>query len=683
MGNDGQQAQLLGFLLPDGVPGRDVTLLPVGEGLTVLYGLNGAGKTRTLTAVRNFWAGIRDGNTMALVRLADPGTEYNERDFARYGESRDWANDWLRHAGKPPVPVWLANGDSAEAALREWVFHCIDFDPDETPASGRVGADRREALVDEWHTQRLIVVMAGGSEERPLWFSTPAAVTSSTARTLNWAADLYERCSGEDDFDEWHVVAMAPCGRLTTGETILYAGPRGTTLIDRPEEVGAIHDWLIPVGVTRTYEGSDVDIRTLHLLTSAAAGDEIEVVGDAVRPSALLARLVADLEENANRYFSCVLVDAPALACRIDVVGLSAGVAWLVDDFPSAFGPGWGRSLEGLSTAQQRWATWAIGEAIHDMEVSCGLDGGNGDLTRRLGIIDEPEGALHRSAEAHMAAFIATAAERGDRSFLVATHSPELLDSTTAHLVEVSQRDGRRLLAPLTDIDRESMQRLGLSPSDLLRRQRGFLLVEGQHDVDVLSILMGDALRRLRVEILPLRGATELSAPKSRFLFHYTPAHLFVVLDNVDTEYVYQTWERVRYAYLSEGLDAARAQLGSAFPKKRFGKGNEAKFLSEFLSAALEEGNWGRVTPFGLQLGDIIEYLPVRMLVPGKRSWSDLREAYTSACSQGDSRNFKTWLRGHGGDTSDSAIRRAAGAMDALPDDLARLLKTIEAKTLD
>lgn len=46
------------------------TFLDVTPGLSVLYGLNGAGKTRTLQSIQNFYAG-KASDAVALVQLPE------------------------------------------------------------------------------------------------------------------------------------------------------------------------------------------------------------------------------------------------------------------------------------------------------------------------------------------------------------------------------------------------------------------------------------------------------------------------------------------------------------------------------------------------------------------------------------------------------------------------------------
>ncbi len=280
-----------------------------------------------------------------------------------------------------------------------------------------------------------------------------------------------------------------------------------------------------------------------------------------------------------------------------------------------------------------------------------------------------------------MGKFITSSADRM-RRFLIATHSPELLDASRADVVEVRRREGQFHLAPLAGVDFETMAELGLTPSDLLRQQRGFLLVEGQHDMDVLEILLGDELRRLRVEVLALRGATELSAPKSRFLFRFSRAHVFVMLDNLDNDQVSTTggsrssrrptrraWMRLEKSWRAPSR--LQCLVGAI----------EIKALSEFLSASLDHENWNRVTPFGLTKGDVIEYLPVGPFGAGEVTWEELRSAFESEKATGSTKlmNFKKWWPSRKVHVTDEKVRRAAALMDQIPRDFTRLLKTIEA----
>ena len=226
------------------------------------------------------------------------------------------------------------------------------------------------------------------------------------------------------------------------------------------------------------------------------------------------------------------------------------------------------------------------------------------------------------------------------------------------------------------------MTDLGLLPSDLLRRQRGFVLVEGLHDELVLEELFKAELQRLRVEILPMRGTTQLSPAKISFLFDHTPAKVFVMLDNIRTADLAETWERVLELTAENRLDQADLELQAAACLET----DEGRKLRKVLSEVVLSGRGARVTPFGLSHADIIEYLPVGSLVPGETDWADLRSRHRAAraADRGASPDFKKWLR-HTlrADDSEPTIRAAVRDLDTIPPDLLRLLKTVEAHTGD
>jgi len=69
---------------------------------------------------------------------------------------------------------------------------------------------------------------------------------------------------------------------------------------------------------------------------------------------------------------------------------------------------------------------------------------------------------------------------------------------------------------------------LGLNPSDMLRRTKGIILVEGEHDLEILLGALGSELDRLGVTVLPTRGGSKLkTVVDSRFLYEFTDAVLF------------------------------------------------------------------------------------------------------------------------------------------------------------
>ena len=223
---------------------------------------------------------------------------------------------------------------------------------------------------------------------------------------------------------------------------------------------------------------------------------------------------------------------------------------------------------------------------------------------------------------------------------------------------------------------REDLREFGLLPSDLLRRQQGFLLVEGQHDLIVWDVLLGEELRDLRLELLPMRGAGRLkSTLDSRVLYEFTDAQMFVVLDALDTRVVEAAWiEACRLAKI-ESPQRACDHVIQALANLR---NDESQALSSFMTRALELGLEQRHTPLTLSATDVLDYLPVEAFVPGAVSWPNLRqelETSQAGVPLSGSR-FKKWLeRAKGADLSDQHIRHVAGEMDAIPEEFTRLLE--------
>ena len=171
---------------------------------------------------------------------------------------------------------------------------------------------------------------------------------------------------------------------------------------------------------------------------------------------------------------------------------------------------------------------------------------------------------------------------------------------------------------------------------------------------------------------------TELSPAKIAFLLEYTPAHVFVLLDNVVTSELSETWRRaVDLLAMGRPDDAQRQLIDSTCLRT-----DEGVKLRKVLTEVLLQGHAARVTPFGLTQTDIIEYLPVNELVPGATDWQELRERHREArqSQRNAPRDFKAWLkRDLRADFSPESLRFALQSLDIIPPDLLRLLKTVEA----
>ena len=269
--------------------------------------------------------------------------------------------------------------------------------------------------------------------------------------------------------------------------------------------------------------------------------------GGAPTSTQTLEGLAETVQREANRLYAVLHRDAPALELSVRPQRewlTEQPVQWVARRTPGddPVGVAW------LSHAESRWAQLAIQIALTQTPTP-------------LVILDEPEAALHRAAEAHMAGGIAELASDGRARFVLSTHSPELLDSRAGarYLVRRRSPDHEGELVPFTGAALHAMEELGLNPSDLLRRTRGFMLVEGEHDVAALTGWFADEFTDLGVEVLPLRGASKLKTVlDSRFLFEYTEAVLFPLLD--------ATW--ISTAHDVPGMPPFRASKPGRHPKR-------------------------------------------------------------------------------------------------------------------
>lgn len=296
--------------------------------------------------------------------------------------------------------------------------------------------------------------------------------------------------------------------------------------------------------------------------------------------------------------------------------------------------------------------------------------------------LDEPEGGLHRTAEADLAQAIASPAwlsrdknawdkerdEGESRTIVVATHSPEFLALPQAHVVHVDGGQAR----PLTSVERENLSALGLRPSDLLSRVKTFLLVEGEHDRIVLETLIGDELKQLRVAIVAARGAKNMKDVfDSQVLFDFSDANLVALLDNIDAQTVHDLWNSARDLAAVGKVDEAASILRTKLPRSESG---ENRFLAEFLTRALQTGEHERVAAWGLSKADVLLYLPPSPFGI-TRTWDAALADYRE-----EDGNLKKWLtkKFNADFSSLETVRRACEDMDDIPEDFTQLLAGLQ-----
>ncbi|MGK2932133.1 MAG: hypothetical protein ACSLFD_05110 [Solirubrobacterales bacterium] len=732
---------ILGFEVA-GDPLLGQAFIPFRSGLTVFYGLNGAGKSRLMSGVT---AALRGERTEVLVGLvlsavrtgggrSGEVVDLNRR-LTEALKGLDAHDSYVRGPTDQQAPSSNLSNSTIDDHLKWAASSPEETDDDVTLAARPVF--EREVLED-----RLFFAAPTGTKSAPAWELWPvarpdrpgAAALISRIREIEEDYDSYALEDLTDEIFTRSVDLRTAIPIFLPEEGVLAAStgvnylPSSVTGYGWPyvsdELQGIPISGLVDFGLDLAAKGN-ASSATLHFLAEVTGAALSGQSGHWAVPEAThegLSYYVARHEENwrqpassgkdrdrleqaETRAESEISVAADEISRRADLV-----FARLLRDAPPAalrlgrpigrfgetpatwrFGRTERMELSQLSRAEKSWAEFAVFDALYwyrretwDANSETLHDYyGHDPLRPLLNVLDEPEQGLHRSAEADMARALADLAMDPRRAFFVASHSPDLLDVPRAHLVEIRRNgspDGSSSAIRELDIsDRDSLGVLGLRPSDLLRWPRIFLLVEGQHDQIVLESLGGDRLRAARVEVIPTRGGKQLPhTVESRVLFEFTDASVVGLLDNQSAERANRIWERALKLRRDGDLQGAIDEVDRGF---RGGKGEDG-YLRRWLANALDLGVHDRIFPEGLEKRDVLDYLPVSDFVAGEVSWDALREQHAHARSELDRTpsDFKEWLvQRRGADFSPDRIRSSADNLEVVPPDFKRLFDRLEA----
>lgn len=706
----------------------------IQPGLTVLYGLNGSGKTHILDALHSVLSGRRVGldgryvspHVEAALLLHAP-----EERFARWRSRSSHGDGWRE---------WHRNGiatlDSELRPLHRQV---------EDEEAWEVTAPEPRALTPLWRIRRAATPRPGTPAGRVFqaesivwseWINThyreEEEVLGAEERFEAMARALRRPALGHlDAFDWGEGVFLSPGGAVFHNEDVLpdpamdglplpvmglgevslengfgppipglrvvveSSDPEASNHLTR-ESIGNLREGSrLPTAFGWVKLPSEADVFAAdtwfwEVLGLAVENAESWRSKDAARVVSIGTKLFLDsyldvLEGLVNELYQRFLLDAPALSLVRDDRPVAScagrGLEWQSE----------GRHLAALSTAQRRWAGLAVAlslEATLSAPTYASRPTGLNLAFQPNSyvILDEPEASLHRTAEAHMVQGLEWLARQSGMHVILATHSPHVMDSRDAHVARVHRRrvrprwGGEREsahISPLTGPHRRDLESLGIVPSDLLRRTRVFLLVEGQHDEIVCHALLSRVLPPGvlgRLYFLPVRGGSKLpAAVESRLLFDFTEATVVPLVDNIRAERVTSVWERTLVLAATEGDQSAGEFLRTQLPA---GQAAENGFLAQFLSRAMALGVQSRVSPFSLPAVDVTDYLPVGAFVPKVKSWDDLRGTYRSECESGTTRltSFKAWVeKKYRTDFSDDRIRRALAQIEGCPEDFRAL----------
>jgi hypothetical protein len=652
--------------------------LELKPGVTALYGLNGVGKTKILTAVRELVAGLNPG--------------YGAEDPFDYEVEQGAA------LGVPTLAAYVMGGVHLVSPLRadDWtdrwlpdvVDHLIDSELYNFGDSYTRNAQKEEAcwwklrqsvrgmspkldLSDEQIDYLLFngrwMLSPGGSSAR-VFLCDPDTTRGPLAELWEKADDqwvaLLDQSVGRGD--SWRAGLSSPSFREWTFGRARFSlrGREVPALPPRPHVVGlqGWPDWAgfpvvelrrledfgrsvpLPRPVSETDE--DPEITTVMRMrdheTVAASAWRTPIDDEDALPLSYEDLLVW-AEKTANGILSALFDDPPVLHVRLRstsdwVYGLLP-FEWTADVRGQVSLP-----LAQLGAAHRRYCSFAIQQGLGS------LHGGRSRLlpTVSTAFVDEPEAALHNLAIGRVAGGLRRLAD----VVLVASHSTEILQAADVRLHVESDADGFVTLEPVAaDVRSSSLARVasrfGLSTPRLVEMVDVVLLVEGPHDEAVIREFLAPELARALVLMVPLYGTKDLtSVADSRLLFEATSAPFVLCLDSL-SQSVEADLER-----LSTLLDGQRLTYFHGLrAEPRYSTPSMTKVL-ECIRVAIESDRLDRLVVHGFGKPDIVRYLDADLIKPGETaSWEELEKRFlasrnppASHFAAGMGHEFKRWI---------------------------------------
>lgn len=633
------------------------TFVPLEPGLSVLYGKNGAGKSRLLEALEASVKGQQGRSWVWLhVRLRE----------RMHGLEPTLTMDLLRMLGGGRE-LFSGNEDLApELELRGRIILALREIWD-----GEF--DDSEALATEIGLAGHLALLPTGGESEHLWRVYVAALPDDTTPLLTARATEFRRSweaalAHEDESDReaalFELVSDEPLHEgldFSQDDPVPYSQPGRPELIF---ELGTLRRTQ-PLSDLYVRPTGDLEGATIQrLLRRDGRRRQVLIPGTAELSDDLLED-IAYLSARATDLLSLILEDSPNLQCS-----LAAPEDW-VDSQPltwraSFVGGPLNLPLSDLSEAQRRWAELAIAAVLVELTTTG---------ARAVMLLDEPETALHSRAIRNMALGLEQLVRVIGVDIIAATHASALIESPEARLLH-AQRDaqGFTAISVRKGVDESDASLLGLTPADLLQLTRLFVIVEGVHDQILLEQVCSDELLEARARVLAMRGVP--NAPKiveAEFLLRFSDADFLVVMDALDPQMLEDTWAQVRELFeRTRDLDLIRDELQARLPGAA---GAENRFVRELILSALALRQDHRLHFQTLPARDVILYLPVASFTEQRTTWDKLQGEYDKQTTK---MAFKKWLtQSKSFCFDDAAIRQAAQSLDQLHPDLTRLAATI------
>jgi energy-coupling factor transporter ATP-binding protein EcfA2 len=650
----GQGFELIGISLFGPKP-VDAVHLDLSEGLSVLYGLNGSGKSTILKEAEAVLRGIgphsasgvasnRSCLHVRLTSLQESPDEFENSSFeAALFESLLPADPAMEsipsHNTRLERWKWLINEFLSQELDEEWIW---DIEP----------------LASQQDITFSLVPI--GTFDRPSWGSYLSVhLAEAEHENLRDWHDLQRKFlseiieTGKSQYEDAVLDSLGQSPIASFDTTPWNRIAAGRHVMERDYLARWPANFPIPVSTFGRIEASPVHVisdsgsvestrdATNNLLIAhvESQGDLIDIADDAeTRFHPAFSARVSRLEDDANSFLDFTGPHFFRLVLELKSPG-----EWFVGEVPE-----WIAEIEGgtislgrLSGAEQRWALTALQWAISGLDPS----------RPQMFLMDEPERGLHRLRERELPRMLNSLCSRSEQMMvLTASHSPSFLDVRVgADLHHVSRLRGLATSLRAVDLGTsvftsQPAEVLGLSSAELLQLTTVFVLVEGVHDERVLTVAIGDEVGRVGGRIIPINGAANArSIADARILLDATDASIVLVLDNVISGPALEIWNAATELLQNGERKSAKATLGRL---PRLGPGGELLWLQELGERAIDANVIHRIKPFGLSKRDIVCYLPVSEFIPGAAKWEDLEAAYDSARAKRlTNADFKSWLK--------------------------------------
>lgn len=695
----------------------------LGRGLNAIYGKNGVGKTRLLTEIeRTLSTGayrLADGSLVldgppdrdpglppsAASALYQIGGVHLHRptEASEHRSIRDVSHPlanvavWLEDPWAPTHPrlgsvladLKLTKEDLDALLLRgRWMLsatgdlYLCDDQPLNSPLTPHWLSEW-----DEWSRQ---------------FTNAASRQTRTTRRRIRWP---------DDDEMEWQLAQAngSDVPREWTFSGIMlrmpFAGRRDGRLLPPPPELLGLPPLPSWAGLPFVHVASEVWLHRPIISDGLLNGsiprrverwDEVTNL-TVTKLRARSPEVLAEVSRFANELLADLFEAAPVLRLQAlpasDWFNGQPPLRWEANMHPH--GPWF--PLADLGAAHQRFTTFAISRALDVAEANARAARMRQQPRRRpqvgLGtfvLIDEPERALHSSAERRLANALS---QLGDR-VLVSTHGTEILDiaASQGSITRLSWDDDgemQALDARLPEgFDHAAAAEWGLTPSRLGSLSSAIVFVEGPHDQLVVDWMLHATGTKARWTTIPLGGTKELHTLASTGLvFAMSDAPIVVCTDNASTEAL----DRCRDELQRRRHDHQRFGYLADMRKDTLFRPQEMQQLLRLLEASVSHQRLDRVSLFGFSKRDIVEYLPMSLIDPRFQDWKQLGTAFLADAGRtsfapGDGRVKKDWVNKHGGSYNVPGIKRALKHLEAhgpftIHRDFRRLATRLEALT--